>query len=99
MGVDPMIKFDILGEREKRSFLSVLDWQQNYKILKCGMHQKNATLNLFIDKSGSNVSINACCEEFFIKIVEQKKAHASDQKRFNLNSQVRCDCRNRPNVY
>ncbi len=72
-----MIKFDILGEREKKSFTNVLDWQQNYKPIKCISHKKNAILNLLIDKSGSSVSVAACCEEFFLKIVEKKNGYLS----------------------
>lgn len=75
-----MIKFDILGEREKKSFTDVLDWQLSYKTLKCGKHQKKAILNLLIDKSGSNVSVAACCEEFFLTIVEKKNRTAKKEK-------------------
>ena len=67
-----MIRFDILNEAEKNSFANVLDWHRHYKPLKCEEHLKSANLNLLIDRSGSNVAISACCEDFFLKIVERR---------------------------
>jgi hypothetical protein len=67
------MKFDLSDENEKQSFTDVRDWYENFKPMKCDEHRKGANLILLIDREGSNVSIDACCQNFFREIVGKKK--------------------------
>ena len=68
--------FEILDEKHKNSFVNVIDWENNFKSLECGRHERRARLNLSTGKRGSAVSVSACCDAFFRQIVAKKVLNA-----------------------
>ena len=76
--MNKFLTFEISDEKQKISFSNIRDWESNFKKLKCVSHQKNPRLNLTIDRKGSNVTVNACCDEFFRKIVTKKSISLTD---------------------
>jgi hypothetical protein len=67
-----LLNFEILDEKQKRAFADMLDWQANFKLLRCDAHKRAPRLNLSTGKKGSSVSVNTCCRDFFLQIVEKK---------------------------
>jgi hypothetical protein len=66
------LTFEIFDEKQKDAFADIRDWQTNFKYLQCAAHRKSPRLNLSVSKKGSSVSINACCDDFFRKILRKK---------------------------
>jgi hypothetical protein len=70
--MDRFLTFELTDEKQKTSFRDMRDWARNFKKMLCSDHQKVPKLRLYISKQGSGVAINACCPEFFRRIVAKK---------------------------
>ena len=67
-----LLNFEIFDEKQKDAFADMRDWQANFKSLQCAVHKRTPRLNLSTSKQGSSVSVNACCRDFFSRILEKK---------------------------
>ena len=67
-----LLNFEISDEKQKGAFADMIDWQANFKFLQCAVHKRTPRLNLSTSKKGANVSVNACCRDFFARILERK---------------------------